>query len=256
MRDPALVRLWRHFPPSLVPSVSVAIPTMVPGNPYMITAGRGATPLDTNPGWRNADHNLGGGRGTEGQRAYKNQSQQSFKKHTNISSSPYTAIPTAVQNVSARPSRVYGEKGWAEPVNLPSGMWRAILARPKAPCTLERAGALARTQSRTRPRDREYSPVVARGHHCVRCGGTDRRVPGAFAGTSLRCGPQFHGRPGTGSGVGRFLPAIEAGGRDQDLRLPSGQRAGGVHQCADAGGALGMDSLRERVAAARPGTGE
>src|ERR1035441_1280490 len=130
------------------------------------------------------------------------------------------------------------------------------LAWLKAPCTLEREGALPRTQSRTRPRDREYSPVVARGHHCVRCGGTDRRVPGAFAGTSLRCGPQFHGRPGTGSGVGRFLPAIQAGGRDQDLWLPSGQRAGGVHQCADAGGALGMDSLRERVAAARPGAGE
>src|ERR1017187_10026926 len=255
MRYPALVRLWRHFPPSLVPSVSVAIPTMVPGNPHMVTAGSPTAPLDMNPGWRYANHNLGR-RGAHGQRAYKNQSQQSFKNHTNISSSPYTAIPTAVQNVSARPSRVYGEKGWAEPVNLRSGIWWAILARPKAPCTLEREGALARTQSRTRPRDREYSPVVARGHHCVRCGGTDRRVAGAFAGASIGRGPQLHGRPGAGPRLGRFLPAIQAGGRDQDLRLPSGQCAGGVHQCADAGGALGMDSLRERVAFARPGAGE
>src|ERR1035441_1384719 len=110
---------------------------MVPGNPHMVTAGRRSAPLDVNPGWSDANHNLGRRR-AQGQCAYKNQSHQSFKNHTTISSSPYTAIPTAVQNVSARPSRVYGEKGWAEPVNLPLGMWRAILARPKAPCTLER----------------------------------------------------------------------------------------------------------------------
>jgi hypothetical protein len=58
-----------------------------------------------NPGWRYANHNLGGRR-AQGQRADKNQSHQSFKNHTNISFFPYTAIPTAVQNVSARPSRV------------------------------------------------------------------------------------------------------------------------------------------------------
>src|ERR1039457_3898932 len=126
MRYPALVRLWRHFPPSLVPRVSVAVPTMVPGNPHMVAAGSPPAPLDVNPGWSDANYNLGR-RGAQGQRAYKNQSHQSFKNHTTISSSPYTAIPTAAQNVSARPSRVYGEKGWAEPVNLPSGMWRAIL---------------------------------------------------------------------------------------------------------------------------------
>src|ERR1035441_1503568 len=111
MRDPALTRPWRHFPPSLVPSVSVAIPTMVPGNPYMITAGWRSTPLDANAGWSDTNHNLGGGCGTEGQRAYKNQSQQSFKNHTNISSSPYTAIPTAVQTFQRAPAGCMGRKG-------------------------------------------------------------------------------------------------------------------------------------------------
>src|ERR1019366_1972361 len=110
VRDPALVRLWRHFPPSLVPSVSVAIPTMVPGNPHMVTAGSPTGPLDMNPGWRYANHNLGR-RGAQGQRAYKNQSQQSFKNHTNISSSPYTAIPTAVQTFQRAPAGCMGRKG-------------------------------------------------------------------------------------------------------------------------------------------------
>src|ERR1039457_2918635 len=65
-------------------------------------------------------------------------------------------------------------------------------AAKSAVYTGEREGALARTQSRTRTRDREYSPVVARGHCCVRCGGTARRVPGAFAGASIGRGPQLH----------------------------------------------------------------
>src|ERR1035441_1227737 len=228
---------------------------MVPGNPHMVTAGRRSTPLDVNAGRSDANYNLGRRR-AQGQRAYKNQSHQSFKNHTTISSSPYTAIPTAVQNVSARPSRVYGEKGWAEPVNLTFKHVEGHLARPKAPCTLEREGALPRTQSRTRPRDREYSPVVARGHHCVRCGGADRGGSGAFAGASIGRGPYGHGRLSAGPGVGRFLPEIQASRRDQDLRLPSGPRAGGVHQCAHAGGALGMESRGEGVAAARSGAGE
>src|ERR1019366_2113282 len=39
MRYPAGTRTWRLFPPSLLPTVSVAIPTMVPGHPHMVTAG-------------------------------------------------------------------------------------------------------------------------------------------------------------------------------------------------------------------------
>src|ERR1019366_1084568 len=105
MRYPAGISLWTLFPPSLVPRVSVAIPTLVAGDPHMVTAGSPPVPLDVNAGWSDANHNLGG-RGAQGKSTYKNQPQQSFKNHTNISFFPYTAIPTAVQNVSARPSRV------------------------------------------------------------------------------------------------------------------------------------------------------
>src|ERR1039457_5981375 len=70
MCDPALVRLWRLFPSSLVPGVSVAIPTMVSGNPHMVTAGSPPAPLDVNPGRSDANPNLGR-RGAPGPRAYQ-----------------------------------------------------------------------------------------------------------------------------------------------------------------------------------------
>src|ERR1051326_2719869 len=40
MRDPAAVWLRRLFPPSRGPDVGVAVPTLVPGNPDVATAGR------------------------------------------------------------------------------------------------------------------------------------------------------------------------------------------------------------------------
>ena len=39
MRYPAAMRPWRLFPPSREPGVTLAIPTLVPGNPNMVTAG-------------------------------------------------------------------------------------------------------------------------------------------------------------------------------------------------------------------------
>jgi hypothetical protein len=70
----------RLFPPSRGPDVSVAFPTMVPGNPHMVTAGPRRTPLVYSMGWRDANHNIDGC-GVERERACKNQSDQSFKKH-------------------------------------------------------------------------------------------------------------------------------------------------------------------------------
>jgi hypothetical protein len=92
MRYPAGTRLWTLLPPSLIPGVSVAIPTLVPGNPHMVTAGSPPTLLDVNTGWSDANHNIGRC-GAEGQRGCKNQSHQSFKNHTTISFSPYTVMP-------------------------------------------------------------------------------------------------------------------------------------------------------------------
>src|ERR1019366_631621 len=84
MRYPAGTRTWRLFPPSLVPTVCVPIPTLVPGTPHMLTAGRPPPPLVPSTGWPDANHHVGR-QGTEGQRASKNQSQQSLKKHNNFS---------------------------------------------------------------------------------------------------------------------------------------------------------------------------
>jgi hypothetical protein len=50
----------------------------------MVTAGRRRPFLDFNARGRNANHNIGR-RGAEGQRAYKNQSDQSLKNHNTLS---------------------------------------------------------------------------------------------------------------------------------------------------------------------------
>src|ERR1019366_1601787 len=70
MRYPAGMPPWRLFPPSRAPGVSVAIPTLVPGNPPIVTAGRRPPRFDYSTGWRDANHNIGR-RGAEGQRACK-----------------------------------------------------------------------------------------------------------------------------------------------------------------------------------------
>jgi len=145
MRHPAGIPLWTLFPPSLVPGVSVAIPTLVSGNPHMVTAGSPPALLDMNPGWRDANHNLGGRR-PQGQGTNKDQSHQSFKNHITIS---FYAIHRATALLSKTfqraPAGCMGRKGG--PNGQPS-MEHAEghLARLKAPCTLEREGALARTQ--------------------------------------------------------------------------------------------------------------
>ena len=80
MSYPVGTRTWRLFPPSRGPGVGVAIPTLVPGNPHMVTAGRRRPLLDYNTRWRDANHNIGR-HGTEDHRACKNHSDQSFKNH-------------------------------------------------------------------------------------------------------------------------------------------------------------------------------
>jgi hypothetical protein len=84
MRYPVGTRPWRLFPPSPVPGVSVAIITMVPGNPHMVTAGPPHPPFSYSTGWRDANYNIGR-RSAEDQRACKNQSYQSLKKHNTLS---------------------------------------------------------------------------------------------------------------------------------------------------------------------------
>jgi len=80
MRYPVGMRTWRLFPPSRGPDVGVAIPTMLPGNPYVVTTGWWRPPLD-HCMWRpDPNYNIGGA-GAESQRTHKNQSHQSFKNH-------------------------------------------------------------------------------------------------------------------------------------------------------------------------------
>jgi hypothetical protein len=74
---------WRPFPPSRAPDVGVAIPTMVPGDPNIFTAGRRPPPFDYSMGWPDANHNIAR-RSAEGQRARKNQSDQSRQNHSTL----------------------------------------------------------------------------------------------------------------------------------------------------------------------------
>src|ERR1035441_5818664 len=94
MRYPVGTRAGRLFPPSLVPGVSVAIPTLVPGNPHMVTGGARRPPLDDCTRWRQANHNIGS-HGAEGQGACKKQSHQSLKNHTKLSFSHPRALARA-----------------------------------------------------------------------------------------------------------------------------------------------------------------
>ncbi len=80
MRYPPGMRAGRLLPSSLSPDVSTAIPTVVPGNPHMLTAGRGAPSLDYYMRRPDANHNICG-RGAESQRACKDQSDQTLKNH-------------------------------------------------------------------------------------------------------------------------------------------------------------------------------
>jgi hypothetical protein len=50
----------------------------------MVTAGRRRPLFDYNTGWRDLNHNIGR-HGAEGQRACKNQSDQSLKNHNTLS---------------------------------------------------------------------------------------------------------------------------------------------------------------------------
>src|ERR1039458_10236220 len=83
MRYPAGTWPWRLFPPSRGPGVRVAIPTLVSGNPDMVTAGRRRPLLDLNTGRRAFNHNIGRDIG-EGHRARQNQPEQSFKNHNTL----------------------------------------------------------------------------------------------------------------------------------------------------------------------------
>jgi hypothetical protein len=56
---------------------------MVPINPHIAGAGRHSPSFDYSRGWRDANYNIGR-RGTEGQSACKNQSDQSFGNHKTV----------------------------------------------------------------------------------------------------------------------------------------------------------------------------
>jgi hypothetical protein len=80
MRLPVGVRPWRLLPSSRGPVIRVAIPTMVTLHPHMVGT-RSRTPvLIYRMRWADANHNLGCQR-AEGQRACKDQSDQSSRKH-------------------------------------------------------------------------------------------------------------------------------------------------------------------------------
>jgi hypothetical protein len=80
VRYPALVRLRRHLPASGIPLISVAVPTMIPVNPYVIAAGRRSAMLDDSNWWTQTNYNVSS-RGAESQRTGKNNSDQPFMKH-------------------------------------------------------------------------------------------------------------------------------------------------------------------------------
>ena len=83
MRYPAGVRPWRLFPPAWGPGVGVSIVTMVPGDPYMVTAGPRPPCLVYRYGWPEANHKVAP-KSAESQRACENQSDQSFHKHNTL----------------------------------------------------------------------------------------------------------------------------------------------------------------------------
>jgi hypothetical protein len=56
---------------------------MVPGNPHVLTAGRRGPRFDYSTGGRDADHNFGRN-SAAGQRACKNQSDESRQSHSNL----------------------------------------------------------------------------------------------------------------------------------------------------------------------------
>jgi len=57
---PMGARTRTTFPPAGFPDITVAIPTMVPGNPLMFAAGRPPPGLDPNVGWPDANDDFTG----------------------------------------------------------------------------------------------------------------------------------------------------------------------------------------------------
>jgi len=63
---PVSVGAWRQFPSSGDPHISIAIPTMIAGDPYMASAGSHNPRFNNIVRWSNPNYNLGS-RGAEGQ---------------------------------------------------------------------------------------------------------------------------------------------------------------------------------------------
>src|SRR5689334_16477795 len=59
MRYPMGVRTRAGLPSAGFPLVGPAVPTMVTGNPDMISTRRRGSPLDSNVRWPDADHDVG-----------------------------------------------------------------------------------------------------------------------------------------------------------------------------------------------------
>src|SRR5450759_258352 len=147
MRYPVGTRTWRLFPPSLVPTVSVAIPCLLPGNPHVLTAGRPPPPLIHSTGWPDANHHVGR-RGAEGQRACKNQSQQSLKKHNNFSFSQYQTANQSSGRRTTTPFSVSGRgRGPVKPLSR-SPPPRGCRGRVPLRQALQRCGTASHRQKR------------------------------------------------------------------------------------------------------------
>ena len=76
----------RLFPSSGSPNVGVAVPTVIPGDPHMGTAGPRTPIFDYDMGWRDADYHIGR-RGAKGQHSRKHKAGQSFQTHKSFFSS-------------------------------------------------------------------------------------------------------------------------------------------------------------------------
>jgi hypothetical protein len=64
---PVSVGAWRQFPSSGDPHISIPVPTMIAGDPYMAPAGSHNPSFNDIVGWSNPNYHLGSS-GTQGQR--------------------------------------------------------------------------------------------------------------------------------------------------------------------------------------------
>jgi len=80
VRYPSGVRTRPGLPSAAFPSIGVPAPTMIAGNPHMVSTGRRRPSLDSSEGRRDSNHDIGGWR-AECQYSSENTPHQSSTKH-------------------------------------------------------------------------------------------------------------------------------------------------------------------------------